>query len=171
MVRMLSPPLDFCTMMRMALVRNKKVKYYTLFTQVLANIVSHNLLPKSGEYSQARGCAPLLIYCLLRGIKVNIPRLIIDFILFEHLLIPSRNLPYGIILTRVFKHLKIDLSDEKIIAPSIDIDRTLLKRMQARLRAHAPPYLAPPVQPFASGSSSSIVDPFTSIMTQLNNLL
>jgi len=106
--------------------------------------VFHTLLPNSGEYSYARCCAPLLIYCLLLGIKVNILIFIIGFKLFEHLLIPSRNIPYGMILIRVLKHLKIDLSKEKIIAPSIDIDRTLLKRMQAGLRAHAPRHLATP---------------------------
>jgi len=61
--------------------------------------------------------------------------------------------------------------DKKTIAPSIDIDRTLLKRMQDGLRAHNPPHPASPlVQPFASGSSSSAVDSYAGIMTQLNNL-
>jgi len=95
------------------LVRNEEVKHYTLPSQVLAKIVYHNLLSKSGEYSHTRGCSPLLIYCLLRGNKVNISKLIIDFLIFDHLLIPSRNLPYGMILTRLFKHFKINLSDER----------------------------------------------------------
>jgi len=55
------------------LVRNEEVKYYTLTAQVLAKIVFYNLLPKSGEYSHARGSAPLVIYCLLKGIIINIP--------------------------------------------------------------------------------------------------
>ena len=70
------------------------------------------------------------------------------------------------ILTRMFKHLKIDLSDEKVIAPLIDIDRTFLTRMQAGVHAHVPPHPAsPPVQPVASDSSSLAVDPFAGIMT------
>ena len=74
------------------------------------------------------------------------------------------------ILTCMFKHLKIDLSNEKTVTASIDTDRTLLKRMQAGLRAHAPPHPAsPPVQHFAS-SSSLVVDPYAGIMTQLNDL-
>ena len=56
-----------------ALVKNEEVKYYTLTAQVLAKIVFYNILPKSGEYSHSRGCAPLLIYCLLKGIRVHIP--------------------------------------------------------------------------------------------------
>jgi len=60
------------------LVRNEEVKYYTLTAQVLATIVFYNLLPKSGEYSHARGSAPLVIYCLLKGIRINVSKLIID---------------------------------------------------------------------------------------------
>ena len=63
----------------LSLVRNEEVKYYTLTAQVLAKIVFYNLLPKSREYNLARGSAPLLIYCLLKGIRINIPKLIIDF--------------------------------------------------------------------------------------------
>jgi len=47
------------------LVRNEEVKHYTLPAQVIAKIMFHNLLLKSGEYSHAHGCSPLLIYCLL----------------------------------------------------------------------------------------------------------
>ena len=61
-----------------SLVRNEEVKYYTLTVQVLAKIVFYNLLPKLGEYSHARGSAPLLIYCLLKGIRINVPKLIIE---------------------------------------------------------------------------------------------
>jgi len=60
-----------------ALARNEEVKYYTLTAQVLVKIVFYNLLPKLGEYSHAGGLAPLLIYCLLNGVKVNFSKLII----------------------------------------------------------------------------------------------
>jgi len=71
----------------------------------------------------------MLIYCLLKGIRVNIPHLIIDFMLSDHLLIPTRNLPYGMILTHLFKHFKINQPDERVVNPSVDINSTLLKRM------------------------------------------
>ena len=63
-----------------------------LTTEVLAKMVFYNLLPKLGEYNHAQGSAPLLIYCLLKGIKVNIPKLIIDYMASEYLLIPKRHL-------------------------------------------------------------------------------
>jgi len=83
----------------LALVRNKKVKYYTLTTQVLSKIVFYNLLSKSRKYSHAWGSASRLIYCLLKGIRVNIPKLIIDFMVSEHLLIPNQHLPFGMLIT------------------------------------------------------------------------
>jgi len=79
------------------------VNYYTLTAQVLTKIVFYNLLPKSGEYSHARGSASLLIYCLLKGIRVNIPKLIIDYMASEHLLIPNRYLPFGMLITHLLK--------------------------------------------------------------------
>ena len=60
---------------------------------------------------------PLLIYYFLKDIRVNIFRLIIDFILSGHLLIPTRNLPYRMILICLFMHFKINLSDEKVVTP------------------------------------------------------
>jgi len=78
-----------------ALVRNEEVKYYTFTAQVLTKIVFYNLLPKSGEYSHAWGSAPLLIYCLLKGIKVNIFKLIIDYMASDHLLISNGTCPLG----------------------------------------------------------------------------
>ena len=108
------------------------MKYYTLTAQVLAKIVFYNLLPKSGEYSHARGSAPLVIYCLLRGIRINIPKLIISYMISDHLLVPNRHLPFGMIITHLLKQLNIDLSSEWSVEPTVDINSTLLKRMRAR---------------------------------------
>jgi len=114
------------------------VKYYTLTAQVLAKIVFYNIPPKSGEYSHARSSAPLLIYCLLKGIRVSIPNPIIDFMVSEHLLIPNQHLPFGMLITRLLKQLKFALSVERSIEPSVDINSTLLKSMRARERAPDP---------------------------------
>jgi len=64
--------------------------------------------------------------------------------LSEHLLIPSRNLPHEMIITCLLKHLKVDFSGEKAIAISVDINSTLLKRMQTGTRVYAPSLLSSP---------------------------
>ena len=69
------------------------------------------------------------------------------------------------ILTRLFKHLKIDFSGERVIALSIDVNNTLLKRMQADAHVHAPPPPVQPQAPFISGSSSSSADPYAALIT------
>ena len=111
------------------LIKYEEVKYYILIAQVLTKIIFYNLLSKSGEHNHARGCALLLIYCLLKDIRENIPNLIIDFMLSENLLIPSRNLSFGMMFTHLFKYFKINVSVDT--AFSVNIDHTVLKRMQA----------------------------------------
>ena len=158
-----------------SLLRNEEVKYYTLSPQIFSKIIFHNLLPKSGEYSHARDCASLIIYCLLRGIQVNILRLIITVMLSDHLLIPSRNLPYEMILTHLFKHLKNNVSDERFVAPSM-ISIALSCRgcmlvfvlrllpILLQLLSHLQPIILPLF-------SSSALDPYADIQTQLSDLL
>ena len=79
------------------------------------------------------------------------------------------------ILTRLFKHLKINLSDKKTVGPFIDIDHTLLKRMHVGFHAQAPPHPTSALtsslaQYFSSSFSSSVVDPYADIRTQLSDL-
>ena len=128
------------------------MKYYTFTAQILTKIVLYNLLPKSGEYSYARSSTPLLIYYLLKDIRVNIPKLIIDYMASEYLLIPKRHLPFGMLITHLLKQLKFDLPAERSIEPSVDINNTLLKRMCARERAPAP-QPTPIIPVVAPGSS------------------
>ena len=145
------------------------MKYYTLTAQVLAKIVFYNLLPKSGGYSHVRGSAPLLIYCLLKGIRVNILKLIIDYVASDHLLIPSWHLTFGMLITRLLKQLKFDLSTERSIEPSVDINSTFLKKMRARERVPAPqhPPIIPAVASGSSSASSASFDPYSPFSAQL----
>jgi len=59
--------------------------------------------------------------------------------LLEHFMIPSRNHPCGMTFTHLLKYFKIDVSDKNVFPPSVNVDCTLLKRMQASTRAHAQP--------------------------------
>jgi len=137
------------------LVRNEEVKYYTLTAQVLAKIIFYNLLPKSGEFSHARGSVPLIIYCLLRGIKINIPKLIISFMTSDHIFVPTRHLPYGMLISYLLKQLNFDLSSVRPSEPSIDINSSLLKRMRVGMRHPAPQQQPIPPAAHVPGSSSA----------------
>ena len=57
---------------------NEDIHLYTLLAQIIAKIIFLNLVPKTGEFDHARGCVPILAYCIMKGIPVNIPILILD---------------------------------------------------------------------------------------------
>jgi len=136
------------------LVRNEEVNKFTLTAQVLAKFVFYNILPKSGEYSHARGYVPLIVYCLLKGIKINFARFIITHMTSDHVCVPSRHLPYGMLISYLLKQLDFDLSSETPSEPSVNLNNTLLKRMHARVRLPAPEQ--PPIPPaHVPGSSSA----------------
>jgi len=58
--------------------------------------------------------------------------------LSEYLLIPNRHMPFEMLITYLLKQQKFDLSCKRSIAPSIDINNTLLNRMHVGERAPAP---------------------------------
>ena len=120
------------------LVRNEEVNKFTLTFQVLAKFIFYNILPKSGEYSNARGPVPLIIYCLLKGIKIDIPHFIATHMASDQIRMSGRNLPYGMLITHLLRGLGFDLSSESPSDPSINLDSVLLKRMEAQMRRYAP---------------------------------
>ena len=48
-------------------------------------------------------------------------------------------------LTRLFKHFKINLSNERAINPCVDINSTLLKRMHVGAHVQAPSHPSSPL--------------------------
>jgi len=129
------------------LVRNEIVSQYTLQSQVLAKIVFHNIVPKSGEFSHARGPVPLIIYCLLKGIKINFPRVIASHMSGDQIRTAGRSLPYGMLITHLLRALDFDFSGQAPSKPSSDFNAAALKMMEAQLRRHAA--VQPPPVPAA----------------------
>ena len=72
------------------------------------------------------------------------------------------------LITRLLKQLRFDLSTERSVEPSVDINSTLLKRMRARERLPAPQPqpIIPAVHGSSSGSSAPF-DPYLVLSTQL----
>jgi len=74
------------------------------------------------------------------------------------------------IITHLLRYFMIDIFRETAYPPFINIDHTLLKRMQSGTRAHAQP---PPVQlspQFAFDSSSSSADPYSALMNEMTTM-
>jgi len=81
------------------------------------------------------------------------------------LMMPNRNLPYGMMLTHVFKHYEVDLSRRTSIPPAASIDCSLLKRMHTATRVfreQAASRAPPPSQSDIGSLSSS--DPYSSLL-------
>ena len=86
----------------------------------------------------------------------------------DHLVVPNRHLPFGMLITHLLKQLNFDLSSERSIEPSVDINSTLLKRMRPRERPPAPqPQHIFPAVPGSSSGSSAPFDPYLALSTQL----
>jgi len=72
------------------------------------------------------------------------------------------------LISRLLKLLKFDLSAERSIASSIDINSTLLRRMHVGECAPAPiPQPPPIIPPIVPGSSLASVDPHAALSAQL----
>jgi len=86
----------------------------------------------------------------------------------EHLLISNRHLSFEMLITRLLKQLKFDLSTERSIELSVDINNTLLKRVRARERAPAPqppPIISVVVLGSSSASSASLTHTQLSLLS------
>ena len=73
------------------------------------------------------------------------------------------------LITRLLKQLKFDLSTEWSIELSVDINSTLLKRMRAKERVPAPqpPPIILVVSPGSSSASFASLDPYLVLSAQL----
>jgi hypothetical protein len=151
---------------------NEDIHLYTLPAQILAKIIFHNLVPKTGEFDRARGCVPILIYCFLQGIPVNIPRLILDQIIASNLATSPKGLPFGMLFTRLFTHWGIPFAGQESLKPPSPLGYSFLQKK----RSHRPsitvedaPQDAPPVMPSSSSSARAYTsDSFSSFVSQYN---
>jgi len=81
----------------------------------MLNLLSqHNLIPRKGNHGKITKNDLLLIYCMFYEIRLNLPHVILHHMISaikdEN---PRHGLPYGMILTRLFRELKVDLNGEE----------------------------------------------------------
>jgi hypothetical protein len=151
-------------------VYNEDIHLYTLPAQILAKIIFHNLVPKTGEFDRARGCVPILIYCFLQGIPVNIPRLILAQISATNLATTSKGLPFGMLFTRLFTHWGIPLEGQELIKPPGPLGRSFLQKKQSHrpnIFVQDAPQDIPPAEPGSSSSTHAHTsDPLSAFVSQ-----
>jgi len=86
----------------------------------------------------------------------------------DNVLVPIRHLPYGMLISYLMKQLDFDLSSVRPSEPSVNLNSSLLKRMEAGTRHAAAQQ--PPIPPtHVPGSSSSA--PGSSIPSDLQSFI
>ena len=90
------------TMILIPLSENENVTLFAPLSQVIAKIIVYNIVPSPDECDHARGCTSLLIYYIPSFIPANLSKLIFDIIIGPN--IASKNLPFDMLLTLLFKH-------------------------------------------------------------------
>jgi hypothetical protein len=134
---------------------NEDIFLYTLQAQIIAKVIFYNLVPKTGEFDRARGCVPILIYCILKEIPVNIPLLILSQICASNLCTSVKGLPFGILFTRLFTHWGVLFAGQEPLSPPRPLGSSFLLKKQS----HRPSIASEEATPSGTqepGSSSSI---------------
>ena len=85
----------------------------------------------------------------------------------------GRHLPYGMLISYLLKHLGFNLSSETPSEPSVNLDCTLLKRMQAQIRRAAPeqPHVLPAVVPGSSSAPGTSSAPGPSLSPEFQSFI
>ena len=80
--------------------------------QLLHLLIHGTLNPRPGRKSSLTYLDVFIMFCILLKKKMNLPRMIINNIRSAHKESRTNNLPYGMWLTKVFRHFKIDTSHD-----------------------------------------------------------
>jgi len=88
---------------------NLKKKY-----KLLHNMCQHCITPRRGSKHNVLETDILVMYHLFHGLKIDLPYIIIQHMIYAtKLKKPKSYVPYGMLLTLVFKNVGIDLENEK----------------------------------------------------------
>lgn len=90
---------------------NLNAKHLTLKARILHHMVGYNILPKAGHRDDVSSLEVFVVDSMLVGRRFNL-----GYMLIRHMA-DSRDhktafLPYGMILTEIFKHFKVPMDDE-----------------------------------------------------------
>jgi hypothetical protein len=95
--------------------------------RIAGRILAHNVLPKTGSFDYYSTDLSTALYVLFGNISVNWAN-----VYFTNLWKQKPFLPYGCLLTRIFRHFKVPLTNEKYIEQKEFFDQTIFKRMKIK---------------------------------------
>ena len=124
--------------------------------RIAGRILAHNVLPKTGSFDYYSTDLSTALYVLFGNISVNWAN-----VYFTNLWKQKPFLPYGCLLTRIFRHFKVPLTNEKYIEQKEFFDQTIFKRMKIK---YLPPLNVDQTEP-SDPTEPSISEPSPSSAT------
>jgi hypothetical protein len=109
-----------------------KLSKLTLESRLIHYIIIHNILPMSGSYEYISYLDLFIIWCILNKVKLDLA-----FYIGWHMdaCVKKKNdaLPYGLHITTILDHFRVNVSGEKETRKAIQMDvygETTLKQMK-----------------------------------------
>ncbi|KAF7815310.1 uncharacterized protein G2W53_029279 [Senna tora] len=100
--------------------------------RILFHIIDQVIMPKQNKGNDPNNTALFIMWCLKKTLRVNLPHIIVSHM--RHICDSSQELAYGMVITLIAKHMKVDLSEfegeEASFQSKIDIGK--LHQMQYR---------------------------------------
>jgi hypothetical protein len=109
-----------------------KISELTLESRLIHHIITHNILSRSGSYEYISYLDAFIIWCILNKVKLDLA-----FYVGWHMdtCVKKKNgaLPYGLHITTILNHFKVNVSGEKETRNAIPTDfygETTMKQMK-----------------------------------------
>ncbi|KAF7822000.1 uncharacterized protein G2W53_027455 [Senna tora] len=100
--------------------------------RILFHIINQVIIPRQNKGNDSNSTALFIMWCVKRTLRVNLPYLIMSHM--KHIRESSQELAYGMVITLIARHMKVDLkefeSEEASFQSRIDIG--MLHQMQFR---------------------------------------
>jgi hypothetical protein len=89
-----------------------KIAELTLESRLIHHIIAHNILPRSGSYEYTSYLDLFIMRCILNKVKLDLT-FYIGWHIDTYVKKKNGTLPYGLQITTILNHFRVDLSGEK----------------------------------------------------------
>nr|XP_027193509.1 uncharacterized protein LOC113788187 [Cicer arietinum] len=120
--------------------------YLKPLPKVFNNMCQHTLLPHCGSHEYVSDNDALLIYHLLNCKRLNLPHVILQHMICAAQKDYKKNIvPYGMVLTKIFRHFGVSLASEKSLIKISKFSTKNLSHMRNTASAPTPTPLSCPI--------------------------
>ncbi|XP_058741041.1 uncharacterized protein LOC131613384 [Vicia villosa] len=125
---------------RLSITKHPAERFVSANLESLSHIIHdfyiHTILPRKGSMERVTDKDLLVIYHFSKKIPLNIGYLVLNYL--KHTGLRARSAPYGMLLTKIFKHFNVPLDDEDSFEINKILDASKLRRMKIPSLKRAP---------------------------------